>query len=149
MTDLVTRIQQDIKPIIESMDCELWGVRWQARLLQVFIEKNDGIKIEDCAAVSRELTAYFDVEDLIPDRYQLEVSSPGLDCILFTFAQYEKHLGQQVKLLLKAPYEGQRQFKGILFDTHKENDEIVLRCNEDEFLFPFDLIEQAHLVPCF
>ncbi len=150
---LVERINQEVKPIVESMGFELWGIRWRTRnnanLLQVYIDCDKGIKIENCEAVSRELSAYFDVEDFIPSQYQLEISSPGLDRILFTFNQCEKNIGQLVKLQLKAPYDGQRYFKGVLFSTNKESDEIVLRCETNEFLFPFNLIESAHVVPCF
>jgi ribosome maturation factor RimP len=82
----------------------------------------DGIGVEDCERVSRELSALLDVEDPIAVPYQLEVSSPGMDRILRTPAHYHRHVGQRVHVELVAPREGRRRFTGEL-----------LRAADDDF----------------
>ncbi len=84
----------------------------------------DGIGVEDCERVSRELSALLDVEDPIDVPYQLEVSSPGMDRILRTPAHYLRHVGQRVHVELVAPREGRRRYTGEL--TRAGDDEFEL-----------------------
>ena len=74
----------------------------------------DGIGVEDCERVSRELSALLDVEDPIDVPYQLEVSSPGMDRILRTPAHYLRHVGQRAHVELVAPRDGRKRFTGVL-----------------------------------
>ena len=86
-----------------------------ARMLRVFIDKPGGVTHEDCANVSRELSAIFDVEDAVPGgSYVLEVSSPGLDRKLSKPADFERFTGSRVKLTTRTPVNGDRHFEGRL-----------------------------------
>ena len=103
------------------------------------------VGIEDCETASRELSALLDVEDPIPGNYVLEVSSPGLDRPLFTAAQFAKVLGQEIKLLLKAPLEGRRRLRGKLVSV--EGEHITLEAEGKTFAFEHSLVDTARIVP--
>ncbi len=103
------------------------------------------VGVDDCEAASRELSALLDVEDPIPGHYVLEVSSPGIDRPLFTAAQFAKVVGQEVKLLLKAPIEGRRRLRGKLISV--EGERISLEAEGKTFECEHDAIENARVVP--
>lgn len=141
------RIRDVVKPVIEALGCQLWGMEFlgQGRhsLLRIYLDKPGGVNIEDCAEVSRQLSAVLDVEDPISTEYTLEVSSPGLDRMLFTLEQYRDYVGSQVKLRLSENFEGRRNFAGRLDEVLE--DEVALVSGEDRYVFPFELIEKAQL----
>ncbi|KXS37185.1 ribosome maturation factor RimP [Modicisalibacter tunisiensis] len=140
-----------IEPVVTSMGFELWGIEYLSQgkhsRLVIYIDGPDGINVDDCAAVSRQVSGVLDVEDPIPGQYQLEVSSPGMDRPLFTLDQFTRYRGHVVALRLRAPYEGRRKFKGLLAGV--ENDEVLLQLDGEEYCFPIDGIEQARVVPQF
>ena len=103
------------------------------------------VGIEDCETASRELSALLDVEDPIPGHYVLEVSSPGLDRPLFTAAQFARVLGQDVKVLLRAPLEGRRRLRGKLVTVDGEH--LVLEAEGKVFAFDHGQVESANVVP--
>ena len=144
-------LQALIEPVVQALDCELWGVEYfqagQRSVLRVYIDKTDGIDIEDCQRVSRQLGSVLDVEDPIGGEYTLEVSSPGLDRPLYRLSQYEQLAGEHIDLKLRFPFEGQRKFKGLLKGVEAED--VVLVVDEQEYLFPFESIEKAKVVPQF
>lgn len=88
MATLEQKLQELLQSSVEDLGCELWGIECQraGRYLTVrlYIDKEGGVTVEDCADVSRQVSAILDVEDPIADKYNLEVSSPGLDRALFT-----------------------------------------------------------------
>jgi len=137
-----------VTPVLEALDLKLWGVEYigQGRhtLLRVYIDKDAGIDIEDCAEASRQISALLDVEDPISSEYTLEVSSPGIERLLFTLDQYRQYVGSEIKLRLQQNFEGRRNFGGIL--TSVADDEIELVFGEEKYNFPFELIEKASLV---
>jgi ribosome maturation factor RimP len=140
-----------IEPVITAMGFELWGIELlpqgkQSRLV-VYIDSPAGITVDHCADVSRQVSGVLDVEDPIPGKYQLEVSSPGMDRPLFDLEQFARFKGHQVSLRLRAPFEGRRKFKGLLAGV--ENDEVLLQLDGEEYCFPIDGIEQARIVPQF
>ncbi len=140
-----------IEPVVTGLGCRLWGierlVQGRYSVLKVYIDADQGVDIDDCARVSRQLGAVLDVEEPIKGNYTLEVSSPGLDRRLFRPEQYELFKGSRVKLSLRMPFEGKRKFVGILGGI--ENEEVVFRSGEEEILFPFEMIERASIVPEF
>ena len=144
-------LQALIEPVVEALGCELWGIEYfragQRSVLRIYIDKTEGIDVEDCQRISRQLGSVFDVEDPIGNEYTLEVSSPGLARPLYTFAQYEKLAGEHINLQLRFPFEGQRKFKGLLKGVEAED--VVLVIDDQEFLFPFESIEKAKVVPQF
>ncbi|MDG1693914.1 MAG: ribosome maturation factor RimP [Porticoccaceae bacterium] len=149
--DLV--LKQLLQPVVEAMDCELWGIELQmggkAKLLRIFIDRDEevGVGVDDCERVSRQASAILDVEDVISGEYILEVSSPGMDRPLYELDHYARYLGEEISLRLRFPYEGRRNYKGRLKAI--EGDEIVVVVTDNEFLFPVEGIEKANLVPQF
>jgi ribosome maturation factor RimP len=150
MNQAPERVHKVVAPIVESLGYELVGIEYiQAKggLLRVYIDSPEGIKIEDCQAVSEQLSATLDVEDPITGNYTLEVSSPGLDRPLFTAEQFERFAGQQVKISVMAPVNGQRKFTGLLKGIRGNG--VVLAVGDEEVCLPLDDIQQARLVPRF
>ena len=117
MTDLLRRIEDIIAPTIVGMGFELVRVALsRGGTLQVMIEPADGrpMDVEDCATVSRALSAVLDVEDPITSAYTLEVSSPGIDRPLTRPKDYTRWTGHIARLETAEPVEGRRRFKGTL-----------------------------------
>lgn len=126
----------------------------RARLLRVFIDRPEGaeksgISVEDCAAVSSQLSRVFMVENVDYDR--LEVSSPGLDRALVKPADYRRFAGQDVQIKLRVPLGNQRNFSGVLEGLREEGgvEMVCLRMNETLHQFPLENIDRARLVPKF
>jgi ribosome maturation factor RimP len=140
-----------LAPTVAALGYELWGLEYfthgSQSVLRVFIDKADGIHVEDCALVSRQISAVLDVEDPIAGEYTLEVSSPGMDRPLFTLEQFGLYIGEQVRIRLRMPFEGRRNFSGRLVAL--ENEDVVVSVDEHEYLLPFDTIDKAHIVPRF
>jgi ribosome maturation factor RimP len=105
----------------------------------------DGIGVEDCERVSRELSALLDVEDPIAVPYQLEVSSPGADRILRTVAHYRRHVGQRVHVELAAARDGRRRFTGVLTRTGDEDFE--LNVDESVVIVRYAEVGKTRLAP--
>jgi ribosome maturation factor RimP len=148
-------LQEQLKtllaPEVESLGFEFWGVEVQihpkSRLLRIYIDGDDGVTVEDCANVSRQVSAVLDVEDLIPGEYRLEISSPGMDRPLFTLEQYGSYLGETITLKLNKSFEGRKKYKGVL--SAVENDEITIIYDDFEYTMPFEWVEKANVVPRF
>jgi ribosome maturation factor RimP len=146
---LSAQLRSLIEPVVTGMGFELWGVEYltQGRysVLKIFIDSENGIDVDDCASVSRQVGSLLDVEEPLRGQYTLEVSSPGMDRRLFTFEQFDLMKGFQVKLKLNKPFDGKKRFTGLLVGT--EDKEIVLRVGEEETLFPYEMIDRANVVP--
>ena len=129
---------------MELVDVEFVG-RGRNSVLRIFLDKPGGITLGDCELVSGQVGAILDVEDFLPASYTLEVSSPGLDRRLVKPSDYARFAGKQVKLVLKAPREGRRRFRGRLRGI--EDGRIQLE-EENGQLFGFDYaeIQKANLV---
>ncbi len=98
-----------------------------SRLLRVVIDKPDGVSLHDCELVSRQLGAILDVEELVPGgRYQLEVSSPGLERKLFRPKDFERFTGQQIKVTLNVPRDGRKTFEGVLAQFSGDRVELAM-----------------------
>ena len=138
-----------IEPVVTGMGFELWGLEYltQGRysVLKIFIDSENGIDVDDCASVSRQVASLLDVEEPIKGKYTLEVSSPGMDRRLFSFEQFEVMKGSKVKLKLNKPFDGKKRFAGLLVGT--EDKDVVLRVGEEETLFPYEMIDRAYVVP--
>ncbi|MBI4195683.1 MAG: ribosome maturation factor RimP [Betaproteobacteria bacterium] len=126
----------------ELVDLERSG---KGRLLRVFIDKHDGVGIDDCAAVSQHLNRVLTVENFAYDR--LEVSSPGLDRSLKKERDFVRFSGQKARIRLRVPVDGQRNFVGVLRETRAGKVQIEI----DGKLLSLDLdnLEKARLVPAF
>jgi len=151
LATLEQKLQDLLQGSVEDLGCELWGIECQrvGRYLTVrlFIDKEGGVTVEDCADVSRQVSAVLDVEDPIADKYNLEVSSPGLDRPLFTLAQYTSYIGQEIVVHLRIPVADRRKWQGELAKI--ENDMITLIVDKQEQILAFGNIQKANVVPKF
>jgi ribosome maturation factor RimP len=144
------KIVELLGPVISAMGYELWGIEHlkQGRhsLLRIYIDKADGITLSDCETVSRQVTGLLDVEDPIQGTYNLEVSSPGLDRLIFTLPQFARFTGRNVKVTLAAKLDGRRKLSGKITGT---GDSYIVLLDDDgkEYKVPADSIELARLVP--
>ena len=138
-----------IRPAVEGMGYELVGVEYVSQgkhsVLRIYIDRAEGILVDDCARVSHQVSGVLDVEDPIKGQYSLEVSSPGLDRPLFSIEHFVQFSGRQVKIRLTAPLNGQRKFAGIIQSVEAET--VLLECDGEQVQLPFGDIEQARLVP--
>ncbi len=118
------RLNDLLQPLVEQLGYEFVGLEYlnnpKQSVLRIYIDGEDGVGLEDCETVSREVAALLDVEDPIKGHYNLEVSSPGLDRPLFTPEQYARFAGEEAQLSLFAPMDGRRKFKGVILDADEE-----------------------------
>ena len=138
-----------LEPTIERLGYELADLELKLGgrdgLVRVYIDKEDGIDLEDCEAVSRQVSAILDVEDPLPGHYTLEVSSPGLDRTLSKPAHFQRFMGEDVRVKLRFPLAGRRNFKGALKSADDENIEVEV--DGELHSLPLATIESARLVP--
>jgi ribosome maturation factor RimP len=119
MADIADRIGGLLGPILESLGLSLWDIDFQKHgpswLLRIYIDREEsGVTLNDCEAVSRDLSAALDVEDIISHAYTLEVSSPGLDRSLSKPGHYARFTGSVVKIKTYQQINGQKVFRGKL-----------------------------------
>jgi ribosome maturation factor RimP len=142
-----TLIAEMITPTVNALGLELWGVeqitQGKFSILRVYIENEQGITVDDCAQVSRQISSLLDVEDPIPGEYTLEVSSPGLDRPLFYLEQYEQHIGNEVNLRLRTPLAGRRKFKGRIVEIKEGS--VCLEVDGEEFVLPYSDIDKTNV----
>ncbi len=145
------QIEGLLKEAVASFGCEIWGVEYFAvgkrSKLRIYIDKPDGVSIDDCESVSREIGDRLDVEGLFGGGYTLEVSSPGLDRILFKPEHFEANIGALVDVRLNFPCSGRKRFVGQLASI--EDAQALLRLEDTEYLLPLANVRRARLVPQF
>ncbi|MGB0664444.1 MAG: ribosome maturation factor RimP [Pontibacterium sp.] len=151
MSTKLKQLEEMLSPSVEALGFELWGIEYwtQGRFstLRIYIESENGVSVDDCAAVSHQVSGVLDVEDPISGEFNLEVSSPGMDRPLFKLEHYAAYVGAQVKMRLRMPFEGRRNFKGTLNGV--EGEEILLVVDEEEYMLPIEYIERANVIPQF
>ncbi len=143
-------VQGIAEPIARSLGLEIVHVQYRREgggfVLRVMIERRDGgINVEDCANVSRELSAVLDVEDPIETQYHLEVSSPGLDRPLIKLADFVRFQGREITVRTHKPVEGRRNYRGRLDGV--DGDRIALTVDGAQYKIPHAAIEKANLIP--
>ena len=116
--------------------------------LQIMAERlSDGdMGIDDCTKLSRALSALFDVQDPMPDEYDLEVSSPGIDRPLMRIEDFQRFLGHEAKLETVATIDGRRRFKGVISAVSGDTVQLKLPDAEVEVSLPFASLSDARLV---
>ncbi len=143
------QLSKILEPAIEQLGYELADLEVKTggrdSVLRVFIDADKGIDIEDCEAVSRQVSAILDVEDPLPGHYTLEVSSPGLDRTLTKPAHFQRFVGEEIRVKLRFPQDGRRNFRGVLKSAEKDN--IVVEVDGKSHGLPLATIESARLVP--
>ncbi len=153
MAKVADKIEALINPVIVDMGYELVGIEYVASgkhsILRIYIDSDNGIGVDDCEAVSRQISAILDVEDPITGQYNLEVSSPGIERPLFHVGHYQRFLGHDIKLRLVRPIDGQRKFNGAIGSVSETNNSIELVTELGPVMLDIELIEKANLVADF
>lgn len=128
---------------VEYLHAEIVGSK-RNMTVRIYIDKPEGVTIEDCSNVSRSIEAVIDAEDFIPSSYVLEVSSPGLDRPLFRIDDFEKYAGKKAKVKTSSPISGQSNFNGRIIGV--EGDEITFEDTANgEVRIPFAAVAKANL----
>ena len=126
----VNTVWEMAEPIAKSLGYELWDVRFEKEganwYLRIFIDKEDGISINDCVDMSHAIDKPLDEADPIEQSYCLEVCSPGLERDLKRDSHFEKCIGEKIMVKLIRPVDGQREFKGTLESYDNGNFELLL-----------------------
>ena len=142
------QVEQLIEVPVESLGYELVGVEYikngRDTVLRIYIDAEQGVGVEDCERVSHQVSGILEVEDPISTAYSLEVSSPGFDRPLFKARDFERFTGHEVKISMKLPIQGRRNFKGELqgFD----DGEILVVVDGEEYGLPLTKLAKARLV---
>ncbi len=154
MADLVAKAAIDrrlagiVQPTIEGLGFELVRIRLMGgkrATLQIMAERPEGgIEVDECARISRAVSAVLDVEDPVSGEYVLEVSSPGIDRPLTRLKDFERYADYEVKLETSELIEGRRRFKGVLHGV--EGNEVLIEIAEGTIGLDFDWLTDAKLV---
>lgn len=150
MGNLEQQLATMLKQPIEALGFELVGIEYirsRNPLLRIYIDHENGVNVDDCAAVSRQVSTLLDVEDPISSTYSLEISSPGLDRPLFTLDQYERFIGETVGINLRIAVSNRRKWEGTIKGV--KGDMITLTVNGKDESFAFTNIQKANIVPKF
>lgn len=144
---LIQKLEEGIKPVVENMDYELYHIEYvkegKENYLRLYIDKESGISLEDCEKVSRRISDLLDENDPIPDSYYLEVSSPGIERVLYKEEHLKKYIGYNIVLNLFAPIEKKKKYEGELTNFNKE--EITIKSEEKEITIPRNKISKITL----
>ncbi|WP_027720973.1 ribosome maturation factor RimP [Maridesulfovibrio zosterae] len=146
---LAIKISEFVEPSIESMGLMLWGVEVTSAnrpAVIIYIDSADGVSIDQCAAVSRDVGLMLEVEEIIDSAYILEVSSPGLERKFFKPEQLSGYIGRKLDVALIVPIDGRKKFKGFLEGTDEEGLQLKLEDQEDPFKFEWDRIKKVKLI---
>ena len=148
----ITMIKRDIElflgPIIEASGCELWGIeitsgKGKGRILRIFIDAIQGVDLNDCEKISREIDYHFQFESIFSEFGSFEVSSPGLDRRLFNSKQYKNFIGDVVSLTLFSKVNNLRKIKGTLLEVLES--EISVKTEGETLLLELSNIEKCRL----
>ena len=138
-----------LEPTVRGLGYELLGIERNrsrgAQLLRLYIDQANGIGVDDCERVSRQVSDVLDVEQAIGGEYTLEVSSPGFERPLFTLAQHRRFVGEQVAVRLRTLLRDRRRLHGQLIAVN--DDAIIVVVDDERFEVPFGLIERSKLAP--
>jgi Uncharacterized protein conserved in bacteria len=149
MTPKQQQLTDLLGPTVTALGLELWAIEiigtGNRSTLRLVIDHQDRpVSVEDCESVSRQVSRVLDVEDPLPERYTLEVSSPGIERSLHTLAHFERFVGYQARIKLKIPFERRKNFTGVIAGV--ENQAVLLQQDETEYEFPEEQIERGQLI---
>jgi ribosome maturation factor RimP len=145
--NIIYNIKELLEPILFEKNLELFDLEYQGQghrgVLRVFIDKEEGVTIDDCTVISRELVTLLDVHEVIPGSYTLEVSSPGLTRPLKKPSDYIRFKGKTVKIKTIEDIEDKNIFTGKLLDFKGET--VYIETDGTNYLIPYSKIEKANL----
>lgn len=134
MASIEEKVEELVQTKIEELGYTLYDVEYAKEgkdyFLRIFIDKEDGIDLEDCETVNNGIMELLDEADYIKEQYFLEVSSPGIERILRKDTQLDSAMGEAIEVSLFKPYNGQKQLEGILTSYDKET--IIIMYESDE-----------------
>ena len=144
---VVEAITSLVMPVLQEKDLVLVDVLYRREssgwVLRLFIDKEDGVTLDDCTAVSREVSHLLDIEDIIEQAFNLEVSSPGLDRPLKSVGDFQRFAGRKAKVTTKEPINGNQVFMGRI---NKVEDELItMEVGQQELRIPFSEVAKARL----
>ena len=149
MFGLAQRIEQLISGSIETMGYELVGVDFRSgarhNALKIYIDATNGVNLNDCGDVSQQVSAILNVEQPISGPYTLEVSSPGVNRVLFKLAHYQRFLGHQVNLRFKRLVNGRRKLLGKIIKVDDKQGYIHILSQREDYAIDIGDIDKAHL----
>jgi ribosome maturation factor RimP len=144
-----TELETLLTPVVEDLGYELWACEMISQgkysLLRIYIDKPEGITIDDCERVSHEVSVLLEVQAPLTSQYTLEVSSPGLDRPLFKKAHFQRFLGSNIYVQVRQPIEKCRKFSGELIEVNDDN-RIIIRDADVTRTIPMMDIVKAHLI---
>jgi ribosome maturation factor RimP len=142
------RLEELTIPVVHGLGLLLWGLEYiplgRKALVRIYIDSADGVTVDQCALVSRQLGPALEVEEVLSGSFTLEVSSPGLERQFFHPKQLQAYLGRLVHARLKEPLKGRKSFQGIL--KRAEGECLVLADAGQEIPLDWDQIKKIHLV---
>lgn len=145
---MTRKIHDLIEPTIQALGLTLWSCELHRHnhraLLRIYIDRENGVTLEDCSKVSREIGALLDVEDPISERYELEVSSPGLNRSLSTVAHFQQYIGKPVKIRLRHAISNRKQFEAKIEAV--KTDSISLSVENEIMNVTLGEIQKANLI---
>jgi ribosome maturation factor RimP len=152
----VTEVVEELaEPIFQELGLELVEIEYvkegKSWFLRVYIDKDNGVDIEDCGLVSEKLSEKLDELDPIPHNYFLEVSSPGAERPLKKDKDFVKAIGQNVFIKTYEPIDGEKNFEGKLleFDGQRLTIEVKIKTRKKTFEIPFEKVANARLAVIF
>jgi len=148
--DLPTRLITLLEPEVNQLGyelIELEHIAGKPSTLRIYIDAEQGINVDDCAAVSTHVGLILEVEDPVPGEYMLEVSSPGAERPLRNLEHFAKYAGEQVKLKLSELHQGRKRLKGLLQGV--EDDKVLVSVDDKKDAIPHRIIVKAHLATDF
>ncbi|WP_236615057.1 ribosome maturation factor RimP [Desulfovibrio sp. X2] len=148
--NLAQTLETLFAPVIEGLGLTLWGIETVGGdgqlVVRVFIEREGGVDVDDCAKTSRHLSLLLDVEDPVPGRYRLEVSSPGLERPFFRLDQVRPHVGGTVEVKLHTPTSAdpaRRNYKGVLLAV--TDDSLKVEVDGEDYVLPWANVSKCRL----
>ncbi len=149
MTPRQQQLTELLEPSIVSLGLILWAIEItgganRSTLKLVIDHPGRPVTVDDCASVSRQVSRVLDIEDPLPERFTLEVSSPGIQRDLYRLEHFKQFVGWQAKLKLRVSFEGRKKYSGII--DRVENQAVFLQQGDTEFEFPAEHIERGQLV---
>ena len=144
---IITAVELFARPVLDDMGLELVEVQFRREsagwILRLFIDREGGVNVDDCALVSRQISAYLEVEDIIENAYNLEVSSPGLERPLKKKEDFVRFAGRKARIKFKEPIDGQRVFTGLL--GYVGENKITLSVDGQQMEIDLDAVARARL----
>jgi ribosome maturation factor RimP len=150
------KLENQIKPLVEEENLELVELEFSpagpASLLRVYVDKTGGVTVDQCAALSRKIGDFLDTEDLMPSRYTLQVSSPGLDRPLVLRSDFKRKIGERVKVLLKEGEEGSKELVGKIKELEGDCLHLVVEApaaktdEGEEKIIPLEKVVKAQIL---